>query len=186
MKKVLTTLLLVASSSIYAASGTIEYQNLNGVGGAVDQKNVNLTFRESINKNFSADVQFSNTWNQSNGGASGFRLETGGTGSTKLFRSTSIYTRLALGQRFTSTDNFTYYSVEPGLTSDLGHGFTARLGYRYRTALHDQNINNDTTQTVRAGVGYSLSKKDSIGVRFDRVRGDSNQNTIALNYTRSF
>jgi hypothetical protein len=97
-----------------------------------------------------------------------------------------LYTRAAIGEKFTNTSNFSYYSVEPGVTAPIGStGLTARVGYRFRNAF-DPSANADTTRTWRAGLSYDLTKKDTIGVRYDRVRGDSNADGIAVNYTRSF
>ena len=61
---------------------------------------------------------------------------------------------------------------------------SAKLGWRYREAFN--NVNADTTRTWRAGLSYDLTKKDAVGVRYDRMRGDTNQNIVAVNYTRSF
>ena len=186
MKKILAILALATSGSVFAATATVEYQNINGVDGGADQRNVNLTVKESVAKNFAADVQLSNTWNESNGGTSSFRAEVGGTGSMPIAQPLSLYTRVALGEKFTSTGNFSYYSIEPGMSAALGGGLSAKVGYRYRTAFNNPNVNNDTTQTVRVGLGYELSKTDAIGVGFDRVRGDSKQDVWKVNYTRSF
>jgi hypothetical protein len=98
----------------------------------------------------------------------------------------SPYLRVATGQKTTSTTNFNYYSVEPGITAPIGStGITARLGYRFRDA-YDNAVNADQTRTVRAGLSYALTKQDAVGVRYDRVRGDTNSNNVAFNYTRSF
>jgi hypothetical protein len=52
--------------------------------------------------------------------------------------------------------------------------------------MQDAALNGDTTETVRAGVSYALTKQDAIGVRYDKVTGDAKQNVVAVNYTRSF
>lgn len=187
MKKILAILALAASGSVFAASATLEGQSINGLNGSADQVNLNLTVRESINKNFTGDVQFSQTNNKVDGGKdtlSSTRLEAALTGSAGLFGPVSGYTRVAVGQKFSSSTNFGYYSVEPGLSTPLGGGLTAKVGYRYRTAFDSSN--NDTTRTMRAGVAYDINKTNQIGVRYDSVRGDAKQNVIAVNYTRSF
>lgn len=189
MKKFLAILALTAAGSVFAASATLEYQNMDGTGNTptLNQRNVNLTVKENINKNFAGDVQLSNTWNNTEAGnASSFRLEGGLTGQTNpLFAGASLYTRAAVGQKFTTTANYGYYSVEPGVIVDLTHGFTAKVGYRFRNAF-DPSAYADTTRTWRAGVSYAITEKDAVGVRYDRVRGDAEQNAVAVNYTRSF
>ena len=154
---------LALSSSVFAATATLEYQNQNGVNGSADTNNINLTVKEAFNKNFTGDVQLSNTYNDSNGAANSFRGEAGLTGSTPIVGTLGLYTRVAAGQKFTSTTNFTYYSVEPGITAGLGGGFNAKLGYRFRDAF-DNNTYADQTRTVRAGLSYDINSKNTVDI----------------------
>jgi len=187
MKKLLALVAILATGSVFAASGTIEYQNIDGKSNTpTDQNQYSLTVKESINKNFVGDLGISQTSNKTSGAdtLASTRTEAGVTGSTSLFGVTP-YTRLALGQKFTSATNFTYYSVEPGVAVPVGStGVTAKVGYRFRNAIDTSN--NDTTRTWRAGLSYDLTAKDQIGIRYDKMRGDTNQNIVAVNYTRGF
>lgn len=190
MKKFLAILALTTSGAVFAGSATIEGQQMQGTGNTptLDQRNVNLTVRENITKNFIGDIQLSDTWNNTakSSAASSFRLEGGLTGQTDpLIAGVKLYTRAAVGQKVTTTANYGYYSIEPGVIAPLGAGFTAKVGYRFRNAF-DPSSYSDTTRTIRAGVSYAITDKDAVGVRYDRVRGDAEQNAIAVNYTRSF
>ena len=148
--------------------------------------NMNLTVRGNITPNFSSHFQVSNT-QTNNTNAISNRLEAGVTAQAKLLGPVSGYTTVAVGSMHKATGNFAYYSVEPGLSAPLGStGLTAKVGYRYRSAMQDASLNADTTQTVRAGISYAFTKQDAIGVRYDKVTGDSKQNVVAVNYTRSF
>jgi hypothetical protein len=187
MKKLLALVAILATGSVFAASGTIEYQNIDGKSNTpTDQNQYSLTVKESINKNFVGDLGISQTSNKTSGAdtLASTRTEAGVTGSTSVFGVTP-YVRTALGQKFTSATNFTYYSVEPGVAVPVGStGVTAKVGYRFRNAI--DTANNDTTRTWRAGLSYDLTAKDTIGVRYDKMRGDTNQNIVAVNYTRGF
>ena len=188
MKKILALVAILATGSVFAASGTFEYQNINGVQNTpTDQNNFSLTVKESINKNFVGDLGLSQTTNQTSGSdtLASTRLETGLTGSVAT-GPVSPYVRAAVGQKFTSATNFTYYSVEPGVSAPVPgvSGLTAKVGFRFRNAI--DTANNDTTRTWRAGLAYDLTAKDTIGVRYDKMRGDTNQNIVAVNYTRGF
>jgi hypothetical protein len=186
MKKILAILALAISSSAFAGSISFEGQALDGNSGTPDQKNFNMTARGSINDNFTAHAQVSTTQTNSTNAVS-TRLETGVTGTVGLFGPVKGYTTLAIGEAYKSAGNFAYYSVEPGVLMPIAStGLTARVGYRYRTAFNDANVNNDTTQTVRVGLSYAITKQDSVGVRYDKVSGDGHQNGYAVNYTRSF
>jgi hypothetical protein len=101
-----------------------------------------------------------------------------------LFGPVKGYVRSAYGQKYSNTTDFTYFSVEPGVTAPVGP-FTAKLGLRYRSAT-DSLVNNDQTHTVRATLAYPLTKDDTIAVRYDRVKGDNNQKIVVLAYTRGF
>lgn len=185
MKKILAILAMAISGSVYAASATVEYQDQTGVNGTTDSSLYLLSVSENINKNFVGGISLNYGAKDSTGAVSNSRIEGSVTGKTTigLF---SPYVRLGVGQKFTTVTNYGYYSVEPGVTAPLGNtGLTARLGYRYRTAF-DSNAYADTTNAWRLGMSYALTKQDAIGVRYDQVRGDTNQNNWAFNYTRSF
>ena len=187
MKKIIAILALMISGSVFAGSVSIEGQSIDGNKSA-DQKNFNMTAKEDINKNFAGHVQVSTTQTDGTNAVS-TRLEAGVTGSVALFGPVSGYTTVAVGEKYSSagTGSFAYYSVEPGISAPIGNtGLTAKVGYRYRTAFENANLNLDTTHTVRAGLSYALTKQDAVGVRYDKVSGDVKQNIVAVNYTRSF
>ena len=185
MKKILAILATTVSGFVYAASATLEYSDLTGVNGTANSSVYQMVISENINKNFVGGLSMSQTVKESNGALSSSRTEARVTGKTTigLF---SPYTRLAVGQKFTSETNFSYYSIEPGVSAPLGNtGLTARLGYRYRAAF-DSAAYADTTNTWRLGMSYAVTKQDTVGIRYDQVRGDTNQNAVAFNYTRNF
>jgi hypothetical protein len=185
MKKFLAIFAMLVSGSVFAASATVEGQSISGQNGTADQAQYSLSVKENINKNFAGDAQFSQTTNDGNPDKlSSTRIEGGLTGTLPATSFADFYTRVAVGQKYTSSTNYGYYSVEPGFVVPLGAGFTAKAGYRFRSAF--DNAQPDTTRTWRAGVGYQITQKDAVGVRYDQVRGDSQQNIWAVNYTRSF
>ena len=185
MKKVLAILAMATlSSGAFAASATIEYQNKNGVDGTTDTNQYQLSVKENFNDNFAGDVTLNSSVKDTTGAVSNSRAELGLTGSASFGGIVTPYIRVATGNKFTTTKDFGYYSVEPGVTAPIGNtGLTARLAYRYRDAY---GSDTDLTRTWRAGLSYNLTKKDTIGVRYDRERGDSNNNIWAVNYTRGF
>lgn len=185
MKKILTGLVALAiSGMVLAGTVTVEGAKVNTIGGN-DQMNTNFSLSESINNTFSVHTQLSSNQTD-NTNAVSTRLEVGGTATTKLFGSVSGYTKVAVGQRYSTSGSFTYYSIEPGVSVPLSSSLTAKVGYRYRTAAENANVNKDTTDTVRAGVTYAINKKDAVGFRFDRVTGDSRQDGYNVFYSRSF
>lgn len=184
MKKTIATLAFLAASSAFAGSATIEYQGADGVQGTANSNLYQISVSENINKNFAVGATLNTTESESTGATTGSRAEVNLTGKTTL-GVTSPSLKVATGQRFTTTGNFAYYSIEPGISVPLVSKLSGQLGWRYRNA-YDASANADETRTWRAGLKYDLTKQDALGIRFDRVRGDSNQNVWAVNYTRNF
>jgi opacity protein-like surface antigen len=184
MKKVLVTAALVAVTGLAsAASVTIEGQVQQGHRGARDSDNYALSVKESINKTFAADLGFT-AYQQDGTKALSDRLEAGVTGTMPV-GPVSAYTRVALGEKFSNGANFGYYSVEPGVVYNFTDKLSGKVGYRFRNGFGN-NGNLDTTHTARVGASYAVTKNDSIGVRYDQVRGDSFNHSVNFAYTRSF
>lgn len=182
MKKLLAILAMATAGTVFAGSFTVEGQKIDNLTSA-NQKQYSLSVKENITKEIAGDVSFSNTTTDGTGALT-TRLEGGLTGTTQQVGPVIGYVRAAVGQKYSNTTDFSYYSVEPGVMIPMGN-FTGKIGYRYRSAF-DSTANGDQTNTWRAGLSYALTKKDAVGVRFDSVRGDSKQDVWAVNYTRSF
>jgi long-subunit fatty acid transport protein len=184
MKKVLVIAALLAATSLAnAASVTVEFQNQEGHRGARDSENYALSVKESINKNFAVDLGFT-AYQQSTTKALSNRLEAGITG-TRSVGPVNLYTRVAVGEKFNNGSDFDYYSVEPGVIYNFTDKLSAKVGYRFRNGFGN-NGNLDTTHTTRTGLSYAITKNDSIGVRYDQVRGDSFNHSVNFVYTHSF
>ena len=94
------------------------------------------------------------------------------------------YLGVRLGEKVTSSTNFSHYAFDAGVKIPLGAGFTGDVGARYRNAFDTANA----YQTTRAhvAVGYDLTKQDAIAVRWSRSWGDEEKDGVRLQYTRSF
>jgi hypothetical protein len=181
MKKIIAILALATSGLVFADSVTIESAKVRVVD-AQDQQQLKLSVKHDFSKNLTGDVSITQTQTDVTN-AIGNRLEAALTPSFSV-AGLNAYTRVAVGQKTSNTTAFAYYSVEPGVTAPVGL-VNVKVGYRFRTAI-DSGLNADTTHTQRVGVSYPLSKSDTVGMNYDRVRGDAQQNVTALNYTHSF
>ena len=183
MKKLLATAILgLASLSAMAGSATVEYSDVEGVNGAKNGKGYLVNWNENITKNL--DGGFQMTTAQTDGtNAVSTRVEASLTPKYALSFGT-VYFKGSIGTKLNSSGTTDYYAVEPGVILPLGNGFSTRVGYRYRSAF-DSGI-ADTTRTARVGVTYALTQKDAFTVRYDRQRGDSQQNSWNFAYTRGF
>jgi len=186
MKKIFAILALAVTGLAFAGdSVTLESQQISN-SGSNGQHLYGLIVKKDINSTFTSDISIGQVQTE-NTNALSTRLEAGVTGTAPIYGIVNGYTRVGLGQRYTNTADFAYYSVEPGIAVAVPGiaGVTARVGYRWRSAV-DSSANGDQTNTMRYGVSYALSKVDTIGVRYDRVKGDSDQKVWAVNYTRGF
>jgi hypothetical protein len=183
MKKLLATAILgLVSVTAMAGSATVEYSNVEGVNGAKNGTGYLVNFNDSITKTL--DGGFQMTTAQTDGtNAVSTRVEASLTPKYALGFGTA-YVKGSIGLKLNTAGSNEFYSVEPGVIVPLGQGFSTRIGYRYRAAFNDHIA--DTTRTARVGVTYALTKKDAFTLRYDRQRGDSEQNSVNFAYTRSF
>ena len=185
MKKILAILAVAISGTAFAADGfTVEGQHINNAGAAAQQQYVLGVKKEFTG--FAGDLVFSNAQTEGTNTLS-TRLEAGVTGNIINVGPIGVYTRAAVGQKYSNTTDFTYYSIEPGVTAAVPGvaGLTAKVGYRFRSAF-DSSQNNDQTHTARYSLAYAVSKNDTVAVKYDRVNGDNNQKVVAVAYTRGF
>lgn len=182
MKKVIAIATMMLAGTAMADSVSIENQNQRGIGSE-NVKLYSMSYKRDLTANLGGDVLFSTTQGD-NTKTLGSRLEVGLTPSMPLGGGVSAYTRVALGSKYSNTGDNNYYSVEPGVQFPIAGPLSGKVGYRWRSAT--ATANDDQTHTTRVGLSYALTKVDAIGVRYDRVRGDSNQNNLAVSYNRSF
>jgi len=181
MKKIFAIMALAITGTAFAAdSFTVEGQHINNAGAAAQQQYV-LGVKKEFS-GFAGDLAFSNAQTEGTNALS-TRLEAGATVAGPM----GLYARAAVGQKYSNTTDFTYYSVEPGVAVAVPGvaGVTAKVGYRWRSAM-DSTQNNDQTHTARYSLAYALSKNDTVAVKYDRVNGDNNQKVVAVAYTRGF
>ena len=184
MKKLVIGFLMAAASALALADNfIIEGSTVDGINGGKDSRGALMKYGKTLNKNLEADFQFQ-TSQTSGTNSMSTRLEMGLSPSYSLGFG-KLYTKVAIGEKYNTTGNFTYTSIEPGIIVPLGNGFSTRVGYRYRDAVDSAKF-SDRTNTLRVGVKYDLNKQDAVNLRFDRVRGDQDQNIVALSYIRSF
>ena len=181
----LTTILALFTSGVFAASASLEVQDLAGKNTTPDMKAAILSVKENVSKNFIGDITFTDVRISTNNAIVN-RLEAGLTGSMPLVGPFTGFIRTAVGQRYSSVSDFSYYSITPGVRAPIGNtGFHTSVSYRYRNAF-DATANTDLTRTWRGDLGYDITKQDRIGISYMNVSGDAQQDIYAINYSRRF
>ena len=96
----------------------------------------------------------------------------------------AVYFGGRVGERITSSTNFSYYAIDSGVKFPLFAGLTGDVGARYRNAFESGKLYETTRGHV--AVGYALTKKDAVAVRWSRSHGDEEKDAVRLQYSRSF
>jgi hypothetical protein len=183
MKKLLATAVLgLASLTAMAGSATVEYSDVEGVNGAKNGTGYLINWNENITKNLDGGFQMSTAQTDGTNSVS-TRVEASLTPKYDLGFGTA-YFKGSIGTKLSSIGAKEFYAVEPGIIVPVYGPVSIRAGYRYRAAFESGVA--DTTRTERLGVTYALTKKDAFTVRYDRQRGDSDQNSWNFAYTRGF
>ena len=177
MKKIIAMVAFLAAGVAQAGGfGSIEYQDREGVNGGSDARATKITFGTSLTDSTKIDFSLRQKTDTDNN-LKDNRLEAGLTYSTApIVGSLTGYARGAVGQKYKTAEDYTYYSVEPGVKYAITDALTVKAGYRYRAATDSTNA--DTTRAWRVGGEYALTKNYSVGLGYDRVRGDSEYNSI--------
>jgi hypothetical protein len=183
MKKLLLALLMVASTSAFADKFVVEKARAEETSGAPGADTWYVKGIADVSKDLAFDASLQTTQIDVSHKISS-RFDVGMNNKFDLVGPVRGYVRSSVGEKISTSGNFTFYAVEPGITAPLGNRLSTQVGFRFRNAF--DTANNDTTHTLRAGVTYDITNKDAIGVRFDRMRGDQNQNIWNVNYVRSF
>ena len=179
MKKFIAMAALLAAGTAFAGGfGAVEYSSRDGVDGTADARATKVTMGTDINETFKADFSLRQKTDTSSN-LSDTRLEAGLTATQPVGTTGfSVYGRGAVGEKFKTATNYTYYSVEPGIKYAVTPSLSVKAGYRYRAAT--DSVNADTTRAYRLGAEYALSKNYFVGLGYDRVRGDSDYNATNI------
>jgi hypothetical protein len=154
--------------------------NLNGA----NRNGYQFQLGSNVHKNLAIDVAGENLYTDGNGSNTS-RIEGAVTPKYDIGSGFSVYTRGAVGQKYLPGDNFSYYSVEPGVKYAVSDAFAVKAGYRFRNAF-DSDKNADLTRTYRLGGEYAITKETAVSVNFDRADGDSRYNGVTAAYTIKF
>jgi len=179
----LATLLAFAGVASAQSSVTATWGVQSLVPSDVQNHVYNFTAKTAINNTFAVDAGILTTTGDISNAITN-RYEAGLSGKYDLTSIVTTDLRLATGIKQKSGSNdFTYYSVEPGVNAKFGD-ITARVAWRYRDAYQDTNA--DQSRTMRYALGYNVTAKDKVTLGYDTLRGDGANNTTYVAYTRSF
>jgi hypothetical protein len=177
-KSILLAALLAVSTSVMAEGNFahIQYAFRDTVSSNSQDPNrqgVNFTFGTKVYPGVTLDInnQFRTERLNSDTGSSSNRLEAGLTGQFDVLKDVAVYGRGALGQKFATSEDHTYYSLEGGVKTQVTPDLNVRVAYRFRDSFNDTYA--DKTNTIRLGAEYALNKTSALTLGIDRAYGDS-------------
>ena len=181
MKKFLIAAVMGIAGLAHAGSFLVETAQIDGMTRA-NSTGYLIQVSEEIAKNVDASAQIL-TYQTDGTNSVSSRYEFGLSPKYRL-GGVTLYTKFALGQKLSSTGNKDFYGIEPGIIVPFADRWNVRFGYRMRDGYSGST--GERTNTARLGLGYDLTKVDSINIRYDRQRGDLDQNSWNLAYIRRF
>ena len=188
MKKLFAVLALTLTASAFAGENGInfEFERERGINSPNSMEN---TFKFAPYYKFDNGVKADLQFGASREDGSNQQLENSvearvqkmwAVGTTGL----KLGARFGLGEKFTTSKDFSYYTIEPKAQYGLTDALSLKASWRYRNAFSDSN--NYETRTWKVGFGYDVTKKDEVEVKYFQKRGDSNTDGVILEYTRGF
>lgn len=184
MKKTLLAVILAAFAATASAEGNyagVKAEWRNGTNGTQDANAYSITAGQNINQYLDAEIYARVKSNDDD--TNNTRLE-GALIAKTTYGYLTPYVRGAVGEKFDGTDNFAYWSLEPGVKVALTQDLSVKGGIRFRDAFNTGD--NDSTRTYRLGADYAVTKASTVSLGVDFSRGDSEYNSIGAGYAVKF
>lgn len=185
MKKIIFALVFLFSTQAVANGhyAGIRFESRDGREGASDSSIVGFTLGKKFTDSVSAELYSRVKWEQGSD-INNTRLEGAVLTNLPLQGDLSWYTRSAIGQKFETNDQFTYWSFEPGLKYKLTDAWSVKTGIRLRDSFDTDRV--ESSRTYRAAVEYSVTSATSLSLGIDRQKGDIEFQSIGVGLTHKF
>jgi hypothetical protein len=196
MKKIFAILALAATTSAFADSGvSFEFERERGTASPNTMSNtIKVAPYVKLDNGVKLDLQFGGS--RDDGQVSGNNNALENTIEARAQRMYEVYPGLKLGARVGigqvvngtnsagKTVDFGYYTITPKAEYAFNDKLSALASFRFRNGFSDSD--NYLTRTAKAGLGYNVTKKDTVEVQYFQKRGDQSVNGVELAYSRSF
>ena len=196
MKKIFAILALAATTSVFADSGvSFEFERERGTASPNTMTNtVKVAPYYKFDNGVKADLQFGGS--RDDGTVNGNNNALENTVEARVQKMYSVAPNLSLGARVGlgevingvnasgKTVDFGYYTVTPKAEFAFNEKLSALASFRFRDSFTDNQ--SYLTRTWKGGLGYNVTKKDTVEVQYFQKRGDEKTNGVELAYSRSF
>jgi len=193
MSKLLVALLAVVSLSAFA-------DETNYVSPTIDFKDKQESTNNHTVYGLTVGHDFGNTWKVEgrmedetvNGGAHEGLSQVEAFKDIGTWYGVTPYAGAGVGLKDKSTSEFWYYRVDAGVKYAVPGvtGLTVIANTRLRTPF-DEGLNLHTGYNYRTvenkiGASYAIDKHNAVGISYAIERGDSEYNTVGVNYKYTF
>lgn len=185
MKKLILVLLVASGSAFAAGSGVgFEFERERGNNSPNTFENtVSVAPYYKFDNGLKADIKFYASREDGDKTLEN-KVEARLQKMWEVYPAVKLGARVSVGEKFTSTKDYSYYTFEPKASYALTNNLSLQAAYRYRNAFNTSN--NYETRTTKLGFDYAVTQKDEVGVRYLMKRGDSDTNGVEFAYTRAF
>ena len=180
----ITTAALLCATPALAFDATLAYKNEDH-RVAADRSGIEVTLSQPFAETWPADAKVEWLNADDLADTDRVRYEAGVTKTVALGDGFSVYGRGSLGYKTTTgSDNFWYYTVEPGVKFDVTDNFGVKAGFRQRASVEGKF--HDETQAWRFGAEYKLVDNIAVVGGFNKVFGDSKYNGYTFGVKTTF
>ena len=118
-------------------------------------------------------------------GISNSRVEIGAKYKNKLNENLSFFSRVAVGKNYLHTYNYFYWIIENGFKLNINKKFDGVVSLRFRESFN-QDKWNEFDRTYKIGLVYKILDVYSFTTNFNHALGESQFDSIGLNFKVNF
>jgi len=184
--KIISLSLLVFLCSLSFADSyysEFRFENRTGRNSLSDAETYGIAFGKYINPNFEIDI-FSRK-RIPHRGISNSRVEIGVKYKNNLYKNLSFFSRVAVGKKYLHADNYSYWNIENGLKLNVSKKLDSIISLRFRESFNQEKW-NEFDRTYKIGLVYKISDIYSFTTNFNHARGESQFDSIGLNFKVNF
>lgn len=182
IKNIVILFLIFSMSAICFSAdyfSEIRFEDRAGRNSLSDSETYGIAFGKYINPNFEVDIFTRKKYPHS--GISNSRIEIGTKYKNKLNENLNFFSRVAIGKKYFHADNYSYWNIENGLKLNISKKFDGVISLRFRESFN-QDKWNEFDRTYKLGLIYKISDVYSLTTNFNHARGESQFDSIGLNF----
>jgi hypothetical protein len=161
----------------------IRIEDRTGRNSLSDSETYGIAFGKYINPNFEIDIFTRKKYPHS--GISNSRVEIGAKYKNKINDSFSFFSRLAIGKKYLHAENYSYWNIENGLKLNFSKKIDGVVSLRFRESFNQVKW-NEFDRTYKIGLVYKISDIYSFTTNLNHARGESQFDSIGLNFKVNF